>query len=627
MYNEQVSPDNSGLASPAASGLLAGDNPSPESLSQLARAQREMLGLSVVEVARVIGINPLTLRNWEKRFPRRLNLDRRAKWETALRVAAGWLQAWPAPLSSDGRVHRIAGDDQGASHPQTQMLKRPALTEGSVAQEIRAIGAWLSRRKLVNRTPNLGSLSTIERRTAEIFAQRYGVAGHDRSTLQDIGNEFGLTRERVRQILDRTLERAQGTQFEAPQLQALGKEIQSLLPIGLEEADAHFRARLGESLSLRTVDIFAREVLGRSFYTVTGNEKGPGVKFRCYLVPVDQHDDSTIRIIRSKAREMIRITGAAHLYFVAGATGQALGRGVLPDEVMRAVQLVPGFAWLNEAGGWFWFGEEAENRLLNAAKKMLAAVRGRLDVEDILAGAIRSRRHSTNRSSKDGTVHVVEPPWEVVRDVLRATSWCQTVQHNDFVYVGVLRDEDVLSEVECRLCSTLREQGGVAAFGRLQKELTQAGLIKNTSLSILLANSPIVYRPEFGLVAIRGIPIRGADLERARSEIGKQLAASTKIILDDDDCLHITAEFTPYAAKSRVWEVPQSLARLLNEGPYELQGFSEPVEVKRLPSGATRINKLISKIIAMGFKPGVMMTLAINPAHRTICIKTANNAE
>lgn len=594
-------------------------------LSQRAKTRREAIGLSIREVADAIGVHPATVRNWETDFPRWLSQAESTKWEDILRVTPGWLRETTVnPTEILGRIHLISDSEEGrlvSSAPEVHSLRQVSLSEDTISQEIRAIGAWLSRRALAHRTTLLDTLSLHERRTADIFAQRYGVAGDDRSILQEVGNEFSLTRERVRQIVDKALDRAQGVKFDTPRLDSLGRDIQELLPIGLEDADARFRDLLGENLSLQTVDVFAREVLGKSFYSVTGRETGPGVRFKRYLIPVSGSEDGNFRLIRDKAREMIRATGAAHTFFVAGAAGDELGQGITPAEVVRAIRLVPGFDWLNETDGWFWLGEEPENRLLNAAKKMLVVANGRLDVQDILSGVVRSRRHSSSIPSlKTGQAHAIEPPWEIVRTILQRTSWCKTVQHNDFVLTGEFKEEDVLSDVERRLCASLRAQGGVAAFGKLKKEFAQAGLVKNTGLSILLANSPIVYRPEFGLVAIRGIPIRSAALERARNEVGIQIASPEKDFPDDEGFFHLEAEFTPYIAKGRFWDVPQRLARHLEEGDYVLHGFDEPVEIKRLQSGGTRLNKFVGKIISIGMKPGDRLDVAINPEERIVRI-------
>ncbi len=43
-------------------------------------------------------------------------------------------------------------------------------------------------------------LSELNPKQREVLARRFGLLGHEAATLEDVGREIGLTRERVRQI-------------------------------------------------------------------------------------------------------------------------------------------------------------------------------------------------------------------------------------------------------------------------------------------------------------------------------------------------------------------------------------------------------------------------------------------
>jgi len=42
--------------------------------------------------------------------------------------------------------------------------------------------------------------SQLSKREAMVIAMRFGLAGHTAHTLEEVGKQFGVTRERVRQI-------------------------------------------------------------------------------------------------------------------------------------------------------------------------------------------------------------------------------------------------------------------------------------------------------------------------------------------------------------------------------------------------------------------------------------------
>ena len=43
-------------------------------------------------------------------------------------------------------------------------------------------------------------LSELSEKQSEVVVRRFGLRGHEAATLEDVGAEIGLTRERVRQI-------------------------------------------------------------------------------------------------------------------------------------------------------------------------------------------------------------------------------------------------------------------------------------------------------------------------------------------------------------------------------------------------------------------------------------------
>jgi len=64
---------------------------------------------------------------------------------------------------------------------------------------------WLQNTNLIGRLDDW--LETLPEKHAEVLARRFGLHGHEMSTLEEVGREIGLTRERVRQIQVEALRR------------------------------------------------------------------------------------------------------------------------------------------------------------------------------------------------------------------------------------------------------------------------------------------------------------------------------------------------------------------------------------------------------------------------------------
>jgi RNA polymerase primary sigma factor len=53
--------------------------------------------------------------------------------------------------------------------------------------------------------------STLTRREADVLRRHFGVNGYAAQTLEEVGEQFGLTRERVRQIKEKAIRRLKHT--------------------------------------------------------------------------------------------------------------------------------------------------------------------------------------------------------------------------------------------------------------------------------------------------------------------------------------------------------------------------------------------------------------------------------
>ncbi|MBI1841022.1 MAG: sigma-70 family RNA polymerase sigma factor [Verrucomicrobia bacterium] len=112
---------------------------------------------------------------------RELGLD--PGWVRHYRQALITASSFDAPLGSDEDASRLLDvvPDPSATDPSEEASSQ---ADGDLVREV---------------------LDTLNDREQEILRLRFGLAGDDERTLEQIGEQFGLTRERIRQIQERAL--------------------------------------------------------------------------------------------------------------------------------------------------------------------------------------------------------------------------------------------------------------------------------------------------------------------------------------------------------------------------------------------------------------------------------------
>ena len=364
--------------------------------------------------------------------------------------------AFPAQLNLRTALsHAITEAVAYPSSAERLAAELEAAEQATVSEEIAAVARLLAKGRRQSA------------RDADWFAQRYGVKGHPQSTLQAIGSAYALTRERVRQVIDRLLRRLQGHSVFLPATMKALAEVDSLLPKPEPELNAALARQLGGQLEVASLFEFAVDIGALPVRTNLAFIR-PRDDVR---VAARRHSHEWVKACGMLAGKMISNTGAAQLHWLAGALAQR-GHRVSPDEVRGVVMARLGFDWLGEDSGWFWFGpEETENRVINAARKMLAVAVRAVDCDDLYAGFARYRRLQ-KRDSLPGELYV--PP-EVFREILARSPLFRRSQMNNFSLVKGLPLQDVLSETESRVFELVRERSGVAARHELHDVMVNKG--------------------------------------------------------------------------------------------------------------------------------------------------------
>jgi hypothetical protein len=569
-----------------------------EMLAERIKARRKYLGKSVTDFLKSTGASWALYRTWEKKIPLKYYPELELAFESWLAVPSGWLR-------DPKIVVEEAVPSLNLSH-----------SANSISGEIRAVSSWLSTKNLVQRTVHLEQLSGKDLRWASIFSERFGVLGEEASTLQSVGDRYGLTRERVRQIAEKMLERASDIPVKTPQIEAFLTEIQESLPAKVADLNRIYRDILGENLSVYSLDQFCREILGKRFLKFSDTPAGMILAWDLMAYAPDEHMATDLRAIRESIKKMIASCGVAQISWVVGETSAVLGRALATKDVIKKAKLIGEFEWIHEEAGWFWLGEhfQARNKLLSIVRKILSVSQESVDVSLIGHALLNSRRDHYGEDNPRRQLHI-EPSVQVISEVLKKVSWVNFKQGDDFYSKIALNPEDTLSDIEWQVYDYLTKNGGIASRFSLTELANQNGDHK-VALAFMLNESPIITKVGRGVYMLIGWPLDMTALSKAIGSVGGGTRLTYEI--DRDGYINFEYELSEYSNRLRIFDIPSSASRQLKLGAYTMPGFDEPVMLVQYGNGTCRLNQFVTKLNKLGMKVGDVFLTKMHPEYMKI---------
>ena len=321
-------------------------------------------------------------------------------------------------------------------------------------------------------------------RNARIAARYYGFDGRGGESLQTVGNEIGLTRERVRQIVTAASERLCTGWPVSPTLDRTIALVVDRMPAAAGEIETELRSqRLTSGLFRLEGVIRAAELLGRRPPFSITEVKGERLVHARGIPSVD----TIVRI----ARPIIARRGMATVSNVVANVRKVEPGACDRNLVVSALACLGGFHWLEQSAGWFWLSDNSNNnRVLNRIRKILS-IANPIKISELRAGVARDYR-----------MKGVSIPKRVLLEFCRQAPGLRV---NDKVVKAepAVNSDDVLSQVERDIVHILSEHDGTMAASEFKSVCLGMGVNRRTYYQNLVS-SPIISRYAGGLYGLIG---------------------------------------------------------------------------------------------------------------------------
>jgi hypothetical protein len=317
-------------------------------------------------------------------------------------------------------------------------------------------------------------------RDVQLLAKLWGWFGKRPRTLESVGQEYGLTRERVRQIAERAARKIRKRKLVMPFLLKAAQLIRKSCPATAPTLSAKLQEANISAVGVHPVGVAeACEMLDIPLGLEAAAFAGNAVfLIEDMEIPLKAFERESRR--RTQANgcvnfnalcEELRITEAAArgLHILLSATAE--------------------FEWLNAAETWFYSRKAARNRLLNLASKVLA-VCTRVRPNELRKAVARSRRLE------------VKPPAEVLERLVQASGLARIEEGFLVANPGAVQPPEPGS-IEETFVRILRDNGPALTRQEFEELCIGAGM-NPISFYIYRAGSPVVSQLATGVFSLVG---------------------------------------------------------------------------------------------------------------------------
>lgn len=342
-----------------------------------------------------------------------------------------------------------------------------------VKQHVRALHVATLEQEL----HEIASASAYRTRRIEPALRFYGLDGRGGTTLQVAADEYGLSRERVRQIGARVVEGLDRKPY-APKLESTLRLVAKMTPATAAEIS---RALLDRGLTQRPFDLAG---LIRVAHLLHRQPRVAAIDLGGLSFIVRARDAATAK----SALESLSENGFGNVKEVTLRLLSRYDVAVTEDIVRRTLSIDPALQWLDDEQLWFRIAP-TRDRLLNTILKVLGIVKS-ISLGDLRDGLLRQRRLES------------VPPKRVLGLICRKIKGVslvgETINVDPAKFVAF-----PVSAVERQLLDILTASGPLVALADFERAAILAGVNRNT-FAVYASGSPVIQRFAEGIYGVRG---------------------------------------------------------------------------------------------------------------------------
>ncbi|SQD92158.1 conserved protein of unknown function [Candidatus Bipolaricaulis anaerobius] len=363
-----------------------------------------------------------------------------------------------------------------------ERCSRPEERRSSLAERLLELASRLESAQASCLEQELSEIATAVsgRRSGRITTRRLGWDGRGGTTLQNLADENGVTRERIRQIVASSCERLAGVRVYAPVLDKALSLVRETIP---SPAKAVQETLLKRGITRCAFDlrglVSAAEVLRPTVSILL-----------CGRLITSSVDRGDIAAIARGARQAASRRGMATVKTVQEGVRVTTQRLVSPSLVQHILQGERDLRWLDTEHQWFCFRRSSRNAAATHIKRILSLV-PRIHLEELREGVCRPHR-----------MRGMWPPVDVLKEFCVGLPFC-TVD-GDFVARTVPLDwRQELSGRVTTIVHILFENGMVMRVDDLEDECLKRGMPRSTFWSYI-SYSPVLQKYADSVYGIRG---------------------------------------------------------------------------------------------------------------------------